>query len=217
MLYAIARIENLQRRRALTRDRIMDPIVAALLGCAGAVTMWLVPVDRVEPNADDRWNPNATATVSSPTPSGSPRRPSAAPTEGTGLNPTEPNLMGVVPIGELTINSDLTKVSNRTSVKGRSSKLSDGETIWLLVQEVGASTVFTAGFCHFSDPMWICDAVPFGEAGVGVGQKYWVTAVVIHDGSEEEEYEKAKVSGYPHNNPPVKPTRVSETITVTRT
>jgi hypothetical protein len=110
------------------------------------------------------------------------------------------------------------------NVWGTSDELCCFETIWLLVQPVGNDRVYPHGSCNLRGEGWSCPTTPFGHQADEPGQQYWVTAVIIiggdkeNPGAEESTYEAVVKSGagYDHYRPPVTPTRVSNTITVTR-
>lgn len=137
----------------------------------------------------------------------------ARPAPGTAI--LGPNLSGVTPNGRLTIDKSLVTVKNLNAVRGRSDKLCCDETIWILVQPVGSTKVFPQGYCDLQNGDWACDDAQFGDAGKDIGTKYWVTAIIILN-SQEDTYRAVATDGYPHDSPPLKPVRVSETITVTR-
>lgn len=153
---------------------------------------------------------SAPVAVSGPTPSATR---SANPEQESGI--MAPNLMGLTPTDRLTIDNLLTSVHTLDTVQGTSDPLCCKERIWILVQPVGYHRVFPQGYCALRGAKWTCEGKQFGETTDTPGKRYWVTAVVIHD-YEESTYREVMTDGYLHVNPPVKPARVSETITVTR-
>lgn len=125
-----------------------------------------------------------------------------------------PNLFGLKPDTQITIDKAIRQVGKLDTIRGRSEALCCDQTIWILVQRVGYAKVFPQGYCDLQNKEWTCKEAQFGEAA-DVGTEYWVTAVVILN-SQEDLYRKVYESGYSHDSPPIKPVRVSDTITVER-
>jgi hypothetical protein len=153
-----------------------------------------------------------TVPYSSPSASGPRTSRSAYKTPGT--QPAGPNLFGLRPSSRIHIDENLKVVHDQDTVVGRSDDLCCNETIWILVQPVGDSTVYPQGYCDLGGGVWTCDA-RFDMKNYGAGTRFWVTAVVIHS-EESPFYEHVRTDGYQSDDPPITPRRVSSTIIVTR-
>jgi hypothetical protein len=102
-------------------------------------------------------------------------------------------------------------------IRGTLGELCCAETVWILIQRVGGNRLYPRGWCRdIGGGLWkACDGSgTFGSLGPP-GASMRVTAVVIHDGSEEEAYINAATNdGFAFDGLPSSPVSISNTITV---